>query len=56
MCNIIRPEMVFYNKYKLIMYSKTTFTKVEKEYISLEENFLRDKILKVEKGLNVSDL
>lgn len=53
MRNIIKPEIVFCNKYILIIYLKTEFIKAKKEYANLDNNFLEDKVLKVKKNLAI---
>lgn len=56
MHNIVRPEIIFCNKHILIIYSKTAFIKIKKEYISLDEDFSKDKFLKIEEDLDILDL
>lgn len=53
MQNIIRLEIVFYNKHTFIIYLKITFIKIKKRDISFNKIFFEDKISNTKKSLEV---
>ena len=56
MHDIVGPKIVFCNKYTLIMYPKTAFTKAKDRDTSLDEDSLEDEVSDIEEGLRVLDL